>query len=279
MRRLSLSVFFPAVLGMLVVTGESRAAMLSPIETSGHDADIVFENDGSPAQNEEIGSRWYFEQGLFGNQVGEQGLPTSRNITGFVSPITTNTIDFKFDDYGANNALDFDGAATVGPKILTLDVPASYSQLAVVFSGGSLTGFATLAYTINYAGGGTQIGSIEVPDWSATSIGTANARMLAVDRSNQSAGVPTFDNTATAVRWSVFETEITPNSSANILSVDFTASVPDQASGDDVDVFGLSGMKVPEPGLIALISLGLAIASRMAARKRSFCCDSRTGDS
>ena len=273
MRQHLLTTFFQAVLGQLAVTGISVAAMLSPIPTGGHDADIIFENDGSPAQNEEIGSRWFFEQGLFGNQAGEQGLPTSRNVTGYVSPLTTNTIDFTFEDYAANNALDFDGAAIVGPKTLTLDTPFAYRQLAVIFSGGSLTGFATLAYSINYEGGGTQTGTIEVPDWSATSIGAANSRMLLLDRANQSAGVPTFDNTANTVRWAILATEITPNSSANILSVDFTATLPDQASGDDIDVFGLAGEPVPEPGAIALILLGTAMTGLRTTRKRPILTD------
>src|SRR3954468_1312770 len=90
---------------VLFVTRSSSALTLNTIATTGHDADIILENDGSPGQNEEVGSRWFFEQGLFGNQAGEQGLPVSpaRALPAFVSALTTNTINFAFNDYDANN--------------------------------------------------------------------------------------------------------------------------------------------------------------------------------
>jgi hypothetical protein len=232
----------------------AHALDLFTIQTAGHDADLILENDGSPGQNEEIGSRWFFEQGLFGNLANEQGLPASGTISGFVSPITGNNITYQFNDYNGNNALDFDGATTVGPKTLTLVTPAAYGQLAIIHSGGSMaaTETATVSYTINYAGGGTQSGSFTSFDWNTTvNLPANNAARLIVnnDRANISGGIPVFDDSGTATRWAVYVTEITPNSSANIESISFTATVPNAGSGDDVDIFGLAG---PSPGALNL---------------------------
>jgi hypothetical protein len=247
------------------------AGTLSPIATSGHDADIILENDGSPAQNEEIGSRWYFEQGLFGNQAGEQGMPVSRTVSGFVSPITTNTINFEFESYGANNVLDFDGATTVGPKTLTLDFPARFSQLAIVHSGGSMgtTETAAVNYTIHFVGGGTQSGTFNSFDWSTTVHAANNAARLItnMDRANIQSGAPVFDNTGNSTRWAIFVTEVTPNTARRIVSIDFTATVPNAGSGDDVDVFGLAGELVPEPSLAAL-AVGVVLTPIVAQRRR-----------
>jgi hypothetical protein len=250
----------------------SPAAMLSPVATGGHDADIIFENDGSPAQNEEIGSRWYFEHGLLSGTPPAVGLPASGTVSGPSLP-SGDTVDFKFESYGTNNVLDFDGAATVGSKTLTLDAPARYSKLAFVHAGGSIPASTTVpvSYTIHFIGGSTQSGSFNTFDWSTSANLAANnaVRLLVVDRANQSAGVPTLDTTrANATRWSIYATELATNTQRRIVSVDFTVTLPDAGSGDDLDVFGLSGIIVPEPSITALcVSLLVASASRLRRRR------------
>jgi hypothetical protein len=242
-----------------MVVHPSLGAILNPVATSGHDSDIIFENDASPAQNEEIGSRWFFEEGLL--TVGTPpplGLPVAPTRTASATLTSTNTVNFAFNDYNANNVLMFE---TGNPAAtLTLDAPAGYTQLAVVTSAGSLgSDVALLPYTIHYEGGGTQTGTINVADWGNATLPSGTERLLVADRANTG---PVLDGSRrSATRWAVFVSEITPNSTANILSVDFgppslnTVGTP-LASGDDVAVFGLAGTPIPEPGSLALAALG-----------------------
>jgi hypothetical protein len=219
----------------------ARAVSLFPVETTGHDTDIIFENDGSPAVtgNNELGSRWFFENGLFTTGTPTPvGLPTTRQITGFNSPSTFNTIDFTFNDYNGFNVLMFK-ANNAAPKTLSLVTPAKYGQLSFVYSGGSLgTTVVDVGYTINYEGGATQTGTFPAIDWSAT-LPTGVERLFVADRANTG---PVLDGSRlTATRWAIYETEVTiTNPGLNILSVDFNTTYT-TPTGADVAIFGLSG--------------------------------------
>jgi hypothetical protein len=240
---------------MFVFATESLAIDLIPIPTSGFDQDIIFEAGlatGQAGANGELGSRQFFEQGVFAD-----GVP--RSVVDFVSTITGNNIDFDFAPFQANNILKFDNtAANTGPKTLTLDTPAKYGQLAVVHSGGSMslstTAFETalLTYTINYVGGATQTGTINSVDWGAVPAGFMPAGteiFLTADRTTANATTwpVASDNNTTANRWAMYISEITTEQpTVNIQSVAFgpvslnTPGTP-LNGGDDVVVFGLSG--------------------------------------
>src|SRR5688572_31122319 len=93
------------------VSASAYGAVLDPIATTGHDTDIVFENDGSPAQAEEIGSRWFFEDGLLTGTPPAIGLPSAANNRTISTVLTSgNTVNYAFNDYGANNVIEFEAA-------------------------------------------------------------------------------------------------------------------------------------------------------------------------
>jgi hypothetical protein len=250
------------------------AATLDTIATTGHDQDIVFESgltNGQVGASGELGSRQFFQDGA--TAADDDGLPPT--VTGFTSALTGNTINFAFQPFSQNNVLKFDNASPV--KSLTLAAPAAYTQLAVVFSGGSLalTETAELSFTINYNGGATQTGILNVPDWGAvTTLPSGTDRFLIADRTTANATTwpVSSDNNTTANRWAIYLGEVTPNrTDLNILSLDFgpiTLNGGPLNAGDDVVVFGLAGAPVPEPAPLTLIGLGMLL-SVLALRHRT----------
>jgi hypothetical protein len=266
---------------LLSVAGTSVAATLSSIATSGQDQDIVVEaglSVGGPATVGEHGSRQFYEEGL-STQTGSHkpGLP--QNVSGFVSTLTGDLINFDFQPFEQNNILKFD-TTLAATKTLTFVSPFGYRQLAIVLSAGSLsnTEVANVNYTIHYDGGGTQAGTVNVGDWGTAPVPAGTETMLNVGRINMSSTgaatnwnnqVPETDTTAN--RWSIEVAEITPNSTANILSIDFgpitlNGGPAGLNSGDDVSIFGLAGEAVPEPGTAAMFLVWLVIACCRSAR-------------
>jgi PEP-CTERM motif len=271
-----------AALAVIASSVPSMAALLSPVATSGHDQDVIVElgaTVGSQVSFGEFGSRQFYEDGLQASQPTNPMPGLTQSVTGFISGITGNAIDYDFEPFSANNILKFD-TAEAATKTLTLDAPAGYAQLAVVLSGGSLASseFANVSYTIHYDGGGTQAGIVDVGDWGNVPAPAGTEVLVNVGRINISSGggagtwndqVP--ESNTTANRWSIYVSEITPSSTANILSVDFgpvtlNGGPAGLNSGDDVAVFGLSGALVPEPSAVALAAtaaLGFGRRRRM----------------
>ena len=253
------SLFVMSALAAAALPTSSFAAVLNPIDTTGHDQDIVFEaglTDGQIGANGEFGSRQFFEAGVFAD-----GLPQTTNIT---SVLTGNTINFAFHPFAQNNILKFDNAA--GPKTLTLAAPAAYTQLAIVHSGGSLAvanEVALLTYTINWAvefaivaalGGETQTGDLNVVDWGVVpTLPSGTERLLTADRTTANATTwpVNTDNNTTANRWAIYLSEVTTTRpDLNIESITFgpmslsnstTMTIAPLNSGDDAAVFGLAG--------------------------------------
>jgi hypothetical protein len=275
-RQLLCSLFATCGALTLTVAGPSFAALLNQVATTGHDQDIVFEAGlaaGAVGANGEIGSRQFFEDGA--TSATDDGLP--QTLPPFVSG-AGNTIIYAFQPFAQNNILKFDSTTAV--KTLTLTTPAAYQKLAAVFSGGSLataTEVAGLTYTIHCGDNTTQTGVVNVPDWGAvTTLPAGTERLFIADRTtaNATSWPVTSDNNTTANRWAIYLSEITPNSGANIVSVDFGPVSLNDAdgllnSGDDVVVFGLAGALVPEPSAWALTIIGATV---LRARRRSSHC-------
>lgn len=239
-----------SALAAALLPTSSFAAVLNPIGTTGHDQDIVFEaglTDGQIGANGEFGSRQFFEAGVFAD-----GLPQTTNIA---SVLTGNTINFAFQPFTQNNILKFDNAT--GPKTLTLTAPAAYTQLAIIHSGGSLAvanEVALLTYTINYTGGETQTGDLNVVDWGAVpTLPSGTERLLIADRTTANATTwpVNTDNNTTANRWAIYLSEVTTTRpDLNIESITFgpvslsnstAMTIVALNSGDDAAVFGLAG--------------------------------------
>jgi hypothetical protein len=255
--------------GLAILATSASAAVLSPVATTGHDVDIVFEaglGAGDIGANGELGSRQFFEDGATAET--DDGLP--RVLPTFVSAISGNSIDFAFQPFEENNVVKF--VAGNSAKTLTFTNPQPYTNLAVAFSGGSLAGteIARLPYTINYEGGQTQTGSLNVVDWGAVAMPEGTEELFNADRTTANVLLwpVTSDNNTTAGRWSINVSEITPtHTDLNILSIDFgPATLNDDVtplnSGDDVVVWGLAGTVVPEPSAAALGLAGIALMLR-----------------
>jgi len=260
---------------LTVFSTRAFAAVLSPVQTTGYDVDIVFESGlsaGAVGANNELGSRQFFEDGA--TSPTDDGLP--RVLPTYTSPASGNSIDFAFQPFEGNNALKF--VAGNAAKTLTFVNPQPFSNLAVAFSGGSLaaTEIARLRYSINYEDGSAQAGTLNVIDWGNGAPPAGTEEFFNADRTTAQATTwpVTSDNNTTTGRWSINVSEIVPeNTTANILSIDFgpvtlnNDSTP-LNSGDDVVVWGVSGAAVPEPSVAAL---GLAACAVLRRRPRRSC--------
>jgi hypothetical protein len=251
-------------LAMLMAARTASAVTLNTIATTGYDQDVVFESglaNGAVGANGEIGSRQFFEDGA--TSPTDDGLP--RTLPAYTFTGTGDTLNFSFQPFEQNNILKFTNGTAA--KSLTLATPQAYSHLAVAFTGGSLataTETALLPYTINFAGGATQTGTFNVPDWGAVAtLPAGTERLFFADRTTaQATAWPiTSDNNTTANRWAIYVSEIVINNpSSNITSVTFDTPMlsasggPATAlnSGDDVAVFGIAGPGISVPSALNL---------------------------
>jgi hypothetical protein len=241
---------------------------LNPIATTGYNADVIFEAsivDGNTGANNEFGSRQFYEAGISTYEEGVHKVGLRRSIMDFVSPTTSNTINFNFQPFEQDNMLKFD-TTLPDPKSLTFAAPAPYSRLALVHSGGSLgttSEWGLVDYTIHYAGGAMQTGVLTTADWGNATLPPDTDIFVRTGRLNAGANGMTAwpitpegeAPTTNPDRWRMYVTEIaTTNSTANIQSIEFSnpqrvmlvAGVPEGDplplnAGDDVVVFGVAG--------------------------------------
>jgi hypothetical protein len=240
----------------------------NPVATTGHDQDIVFEktlNVGDPGANGELGSRQLYEEGIVSTNGGlKPGLLQS--MTGFVSTITLNTINYNFNPFNENNILKFDNVNTT-TRALTLTTPAAYSNLAIVYSGGSLNATGNnpsyqgvLTYTIHYQGGATQTGAIKAGDW-GTGFPLDPAVELFYASGRSSANTTTWNGVTEAAgnpgRWRILVTEIATTNSAIITSIDF--GNPQQHANATPEVLDPLGTATPTGGTTAIIGADVVV--------------------
>jgi hypothetical protein len=267
-----------AALAMLAPASSAVAQITyNPIPTTGFDADVVVEaglSDGQPGANNEFGSRQFYEEGISTQIPGTHKPGLTETLSGVVSELTGNTINFGFAPFEDNNILKFDNAST--SKTLTLASPKAYSNLAIVFSGGSLSlpdrELGQLSFTINYDGGATQTGMILAPDWGVYPREElpegvdvlVNAGRLNAGGDGMNPWPINPDGETTPDRWRLYVSEFAmTNPTTNILSVDFHTPMLQRVvagetvplnGGDDIAVFGIAG-----PGELVLTSLNLEV--------------------
>jgi hypothetical protein len=258
------------VIAALAAGSPSFAVTLSTIATTGHDQDVVYEaglTNGAVGATGEIGGRQFYETGIYtiGAPPTDRGLP--QTLPAFASSLAPgNIIDFAFRPFEGNNILKFD--ATTPPastKSLSLTSPDAFTNLAVVFSAGSILDApqrfsGRLGYTVNYVGGPTQSGQFEVSDWGSGIVPAGVERIFNADRTGNSPP-PVWPVTpdaasATATRWSIFAGQLaTTLPGQSIASVSFNAFLSDGTAVNpltgsmDVVVFGLAGAKTPSISL------------------------------
>jgi hypothetical protein len=261
LRRRQLVMAFACASLLLGGAAPIRAVTLSTIATSGYDADIVFESglaSGAVGANNEIGSRQFYEKGA--TSPTDNGLP--RTLPSFTT-MSGDSINYAFQPFEQNNILKFTNGTAA--KSISFAMPAPYSRLAVIHSGGSLgtnIEYGLLSYKINYVGGATQTGVVNTPDWGGvTTLPPGTERIYSADRTTANATTwpAAAEGSATPTRWALYVSEITPTSpAAAIQSVTFGPNslytIASMTTGplnpsDDLVVFGLAGAVTSEQTL------------------------------
>jgi hypothetical protein len=190
-------------LGALASTQVEAQFTPIPLGAGSYTHDIIVEKEatqtyvpGSTASMDggtnNTGSTWY-EMG-YNFDAPQTGIPAADSVI-----FSESAADHLFQmpaDYAANNALMID--QTIREGRLTLTSPAVFSGLSLLAS--AANGSVVLNYTINFAGGTTETGTVTAPDWfggtpvaitargrvaplsfSFSAVDTDNPRLYAVD--------------------------------------------------------------------------------------------------
>jgi len=228
-------------------------------------ADIVYENDGSPAATSQIGSRYFFEAGLNPAVSGSaNGLRTDRTYT-----YATTGATFVLQNYSGNNS---SRTSSAGSTMTATFAPGNYSTIAVAAAVGNMSAGANLTWTVTYTTGGTTSGFFKVDDWGGNSLPNELfnvARTDVIDGANP-------EVRPNDTKWSAFVYEIATDPTRTIQSVTYVTSVTGDPTGDppapstitgDVHILGFSGFLVPEPSSSALFALTLGSSLLIRRRK------------
>lgn len=247
---------------LLLATAAAQAAPVAPVIVTGYNQDYVVEA-GSPANAAgvttgtmdggfltPVGGTWY-EQG-HNAAAPATGVPAKNSL---VASAAAPDHVYRFpSSYGPGNGAAgttnnvFATGQGSGTPTITLTTPARYDTLSLIGSAGH--GPISVTYTINYAGGGTQTGTLSVGDW----FGGAGPAYVTNGRVTVNTGG--FDNVnAGNPRLYTYDIALT-NTTANVLSVNLSSA----STTGTAAFFALSGNAVPEPaafGLLGVAGLGL----------------------
>ena len=116
----------------------------------------------------------FYQAGITGSTQG--GLPA----TGTIQSAFNSTVTFQLQPYFTSNALFF-SQASEATSILTLESPAAYQTVNLLFSSGG--GGATFNFTLNFSDGSSVMASETSPDW----YGGATMRSKALSESRKQA--------------------------------------------------------------------------------------------
>jgi len=204
-----------------------------------------------------------------------------------ISTATSNTINFNFQSFATSNALFVTNNTTKTNLGFSPGAQVGYSTLGFVASAANLglVDLAEFTYTINYLGGGTQVGTFTVDDWGTTSVDGTGSVLVSSTRSATTpippataGGTPGPATPFNETRddgggpFKFYLTEIVTNSSAAILSIDFTATKLDgngvrSGSLSDAAIFGVVGTVIPEPSSSLLVAGAFGMAALIRRRK------------
>jgi hypothetical protein len=246
-----------ATITPLAATGYNQNMIISAVNGS---ANVTATMDGGTAKTGDT----FYEMGITqftAPQTGPppvvSGVPKAGSVFGSGTD-ANHTFVLQPNGAGQNDAVMLDAANASGS--LNLVNPNRFSTLSLLLSAGN--GGGPINYSIRYAGGTTQTGTIPGPDWfNNTPIAwDANGRVDVAldDYNNVNDGNPRM-----------YQDDITlTNTAANVLGIDFAyTGLP---TGTDREaIFGISGQAVPEPSSLAFLTLGAAgfvIRRRRVAR-------------
>lgn len=212
------------------------------VGSNGDYSDLTATMDSGQALN--IDQYTWYEIGL-NTSYPTSGLPMGTTFTSGSNSATSFTLQTAGTAVD-NTALIIAGGDP-GPTsaTLTLAAPAAYSTLALLVGSGGST---TMQYTINFQGGGTQVGDFAAPDWFGVSSPAAYVAHGRVDAFGN------FDQLGNPTAPALAEVDITVSSSLPITSIALVNANPGTANARTA-VFALSGAPVPEPASLAVLAV------------------------
>jgi hypothetical protein len=223
-------------------------ANITPVSATGYNQNMVVSLASGTANmtatmddGTGLGGAAFYEQGVNGGATAT-GVPRASAVFGSVND-ANHTFALQPNGQGQNDGLMLDPSNTTGT--LTLSGATKYSMLSFLVSGAN--GGGSINYTINYAGGGSQSGSISAPDWYDNSpvAWDANGRTdINLNFDSVSSGNPR-----------IYQQDVALNDSSHPVT-----SVAFSYGGDNREVvYGLSGQSVPEPATWALVAAGAVL--------------------
>ena len=270
----------------------ATADVAVPITLTGWNADVV--TDANPAtrfaQQFDFGSTTgglsaWFEQGiLFNGAPLTNGLPSGQNFTSQINNSVTGTPSvFSLLPANGNNVLRTSTNLGVPSATLTLTTPGRYSSLAVLASTGAAFGFGTGTLTLHFSDGTSSAPlSYDAPDWNIFVGGdTSRVALGPVGRSDDLGNGTGFLYTPSeGSQFVMYETDLNLAAlgldTRTLTSITFTSATNAPNPGGITGVFAVSGLAspsgvaVPEPGTLALLSIGtLGLLSRGWRRGRA----------
>jgi hypothetical protein len=249
--------FIAAVVATALVPAVA-SAQLAPVQITGYNQDVIVEV-GAPADlheavtatmdayTAETGDTWY--------QLGYNTLaPTTGLPTGVVTSQTGNGT-FAIQSAAANNVVMLNSAAPAAT--INLVTPLPYNNITLFSSSGN--GVGTIGYTLNFAGGAPQTGTLTSPDWFNVDENVAYVANGRVEPDDGSFDAVDSNNPR------VYEQAIDVTNPANLTSI--TLTFTGSGTSTSTAVLGVSGIVVPEPAAFGV--LGLGAAGLLARRRRA----------
>ena len=203
----------------------------------------------------------FAEKGVDSGNGGNEGVPRAGVV--FDSANDSNhSFVFQPNVPGQDDAVLLNKNITAGA--LSFIGNTAYSILSFLVSGGN--GGANVSLTINYANGGIQTTTINVPDWfngtNPPIAWAANGRVSAgptagnLGYNNEDGGNPRL-----------YQDDVTLSDTTDaVTGVSFTYA-GSTTGGNSAIIYGISGTAVPEPASFGLLALGTIGA--LARRRRS----------
>jgi hypothetical protein len=220
----------------------SHAQIVTPISFTGGNANLVY--DFGAGTNQGTSNSSAPVVGVDGNYA-----PAAAN-SGFANSIPANLVvgtadgnSYQLGPLSADSGVRVDHGFSPAPA-LVLNTPQVYSSIGFLATGGD--GGGTVDYTLHFAGGGTQTGSFNVPDWVGG--GATSNSSAAYELAGQ---LPDGENKNFLIHLYDFTAPIT--STANLTSINFNYTGP-----NEIAIFAVSGtVAAPEPSAFPLLGPGL----------------------